>query len=232
MVAEGISEAASENQEKRERGRPTIWANPAERERELRENAPAVHTARGKNNRTWAEVGFAALAWCDDEGVLLADRVSGSEDEKSRWRALVDENEDRYRWILGQMPQSLINPAVRVAMSFVGKYEGRDIKQSILTELGRVASAHGKATARVLADQLCALEPKPTAKAAAAMLRAWRLEDQRSAKTADAIAVAEAVAKCLDDLRVRYPATSAEVLIDGLNIVFGYVDAECDPACE
>jgi hypothetical protein len=199
---DGISEAASENQDrpKRKRGRPPVWT-PAGRE--MGKDSSRARTARGQSNHLYAIMAQNQIkALCDQAPDEQACRAAW---ERMSWLA------NQTTWILSQPRLSPLTAVLARDMK---------VRLSVLTELGRIYFDLGEEAFRRALDSVLDMQPKPTTKAAVAMLRRWRLEclgkpDEDCAGDADELSIA--IQKAIEGYLERYPATSDETILEALN---------------
>jgi hypothetical protein len=204
-----ITEAASENQPKPKRGRPSKWVEGAKRHVDSLDRG--ITTDRGRTNHIHAENGLIALAGGEGR----------PPDAVMKWP-------DRYRWIVGRFPETVVSPKaaslIRAASSALKMTASQDAKVSILSELGRITSVYGDETARSVADQLSEMKPRPTVKAAVAMLRRWRLPKTKPGRVDGLV---DAITRAIDLYCDQHPETEPEMIDDALGWVSG-IYCPCD----
>jgi AT hook motif len=223
MPEDELSEAASDNQPKRKRGRPRKWVDMKTHEpyayEKQRRGVLDPTGDRTLSNRFYQERGTVALV-----------------------AALTPETANRFQWIMGTvqikrdgdsmnfvMPGvTRANPTALALMPGMIERWRREVKASILTELGRIAE-EGFSDSRDLAvkraDELCAMEPKLTVKEAVRRLREWRLD--RQPKPANEDQLADVIIEAIDAYFDRHVSTkeeTAKLIDDALWGVMSYYE--------
>jgi hypothetical protein len=130
---------------------------------------------------------------------------------------------ERHSWLLDERIEVLWQPTkLNPILALV--YGATKARLSVLAELGRISCDLGKEAFRRAVDELIDVRPKPSTKAAVAMLRRWRLEclgKSNEDRAGDARGVFDAIDKALEGYLDRCPATSKETIVEALEDMIG-----------
>ena len=213
-AAEGITETVSENppeKPKRSRGRPRLIKRAGlDMVDRLYAN---VGSERGRNGKFYMMIALNTLVGLEDH------------DERARYYWLAPDGA-----ILALMPG--LSEGYRANTKRIGNPKdvpGAALRETLLTELGRVMVAYDKDTMLRLAQQLCEMEPKPTTREAVAMVRRWRLgePDEPEPPGVAGLKLIDALAKFLDDYRATHAGVTRDVQRDALEFLyFGMMDED------
>jgi hypothetical protein len=215
----GISEAASENPPKRQRGRPPKWVKAdmkAPYDYALEQaQYPTTQTRRGQQDRLYQE----------DAMFTLIAALEPGQGDRFHWlmgtiKPMKDENgQETWAWPLPS--PSPFGRLLRLSGTILQRAMP-DMKVAVLAELGRIVAAFsdGKQWAVKWADKLCQMEPKPSVKQAAAMLRRWRLD--RDPKPGTWQELYEVIIDAIDAYEDRRAGVSPAMIEDALDHVQGY----------
>jgi hypothetical protein len=107
---------------------------------------------------------------------------------------------------------------------------GAGLRETLLTELGRVMVACDKETMLRCARQLCEMEPKPSTREAVAMVRRWRLGEAEKPKPPGLVAyeLAQAVGKFVEQYAHTHSGVTDAVLMDAFEYMHMLVCEDVD----
>jgi len=196
-------EAASE---KPRRGRPQL-ISAAGRELVAQLN-PHVRTERGANNRFYAMIALNALTHCEEREAARMSGVNGS-----------NSKEFPYAWLAPD------GSAAGLIPGFSTTEWAQRARVSVLAELGRVQIEFGDEVMRDIARQVCALEPKPATKEAAAMVRRWRLQGRaKSLPEGTLDGLMDAISHVIDHYVSTHTDPGRAVIIEALEWTLSLVE--------